>query len=176
MLGKLLGNVAGSLSVVAIYAAGGYAAAAYNGWTNLIPWEMLPWFLLYQTLAVLLFSSIFMAVGAAVSQLKEAQSMLLPVWLLIAAPMTVWFQIVREPNGSMATWMSFFPPTAPMAMILRLSSETVIPRWHIALSLALLVLATAACIFIAGRIFRVGLLWQGKSPKLGELARWALRG
>jgi ABC-2 type transport system permease protein len=164
------------MSVVAIYAVGAYAMAEYNGWTDLIPWEMVPWFLAYQILAVLLFSSLFMAVGAAVTQLKEAQSMLLPVWLLIAAPMMTWLQIVREPNGSLATWMSFFPPSAPMTMILRLSSGTSVPGWHIAVSLILLVLATVACIFMAGRIFRVGLLWQGKAPKVSEIARWAFRG
>jgi len=102
MLGKLLGNVAGSLSAVAIYAAGGFAVAAYKGWMDYIPWDLMPWFLVFQILAVLLFSSIFMAVGASVTQLKEAQSMLLPVWLLMCIPMFTWLQLVREPNGPLA--------------------------------------------------------------------------
>ena len=176
MLGKLLGNVAGSLSVVAIYGVGAYIAAVYNGWTDLIPLDAAPWFIAYQVLAVLLFSSIFMAVGASVTQLKEAQSMLLPVWLLMAIPMFAWLQIVREPNGPIAKWMSFFPPATPMTMVLRLSSEAQIPASHVAGSLAVLVAATAACIFLAGRIFRVGMLWQGKSPRIREILRWALRG
>jgi ABC-2 type transport system permease protein len=176
MLGKLLGNVAGSLSVVAIYAAGGYAAAAYNGWTDLVPWNLIPWFLVFQILAVLLFSSIFMSVGAAVTQLKEAQSMLLPVWLLMCIPMFVWLQIVREPNGTLAMWLSMFPPSAPLVMVLRLASEEIVPPWQIALSLSLLVATTAAITYLAARIFRVGMLWQGKTPKLTELARWAWSG
>jgi ABC-2 type transport system permease protein len=176
MLGKLLGNVAGSLSVVAIYAVGGYAAAAYKGWTDLVPWGLIPWFLIFQILAVLLFSSIFMAVGAAVTQLKEAQSMLLPVWLLMCVPMFVWLQIVREPNGTLAMWLSFFPPSAPLVMVLRLASEEIVPPWQIALSLSLLVAATAAITYLAARIFRVGMLWQGKTPKLTELVRWAWSG
>jgi ABC-type Na+ efflux pump permease subunit len=176
MAGKLLGNVAGSISVVGIYGVGAYVAAAYNGWTDLIPLDAAPWFIAYQVLAVLLFSSIFMAVGAAVTQLKEAQSALLPVWLLMALPMFAWLQIVREPNGPVAVWMSFFPPAAPMTMVLRLASEAVIPMSHVAGSLAILVATTVVGVFLAARIFRVGILWQGKAPKLRELAAWALRG
>lgn len=176
MSGKLLGNVAGSLSIVAIYGLGGYAAAIYNGWDDYIPLDLAPWFLIYQVLAVMLFSSIFMAVGAAVSQLKEAQAMLLPVWLLMALPMFVWLQVVREPNGSIATWMSFFPPAIPMVMVLRLASESVIPLWQVMMGLVLLLATTACGVFLAGRIFRIGILWQGKTPRLSELARWALRG
>jgi ABC-2 type transport system permease protein len=176
MFGKLLGNVAGSLTVVAIYAAGGYFAAVHNGWTHFIPLELVPWFLIYQILAVLLFSSIFMAVGAAVSQLKEAQSMLLPVWMLLACPMFVWFQIVREPNGTIATWLSFFPPATSLVMVLRLASEAVIPVWQIVVGLVLLVATTAVCIHVAGRIFRIGILWQGKSPRFSELIHWAWSG
>ena len=176
MLGKLLGNVAGSLTVVAIYATGAYFAADYNGWTDMIPLDMAPWFLVYQVLAVLLFSSIFMAVGAAVTQLKEAQTLLLPVWMLLATPMFVWLPIVREPNGSIATWMTFFPPATPLVMVLRLASDAVVPAWQIAASLLLLVASTAVGVFAAGRIFRIGMLWQGKSPRMSELARWALRG
>jgi ABC-2 type transport system permease protein len=176
MLGKLLGNVAGSLTVVGIYGAGGYALAAYKGWTDKVPWDLVPYFLVFQVLAVLLFSSLFMSVGAAVTQLKEAQSMLLPVWLIMCAPMFVWLQIAREPNGSLAMAFSFIPPTAPLVMVLRLASEEVVPAWHIALSLALLAAATVAITFLAARIFRVGMLWQGKTPKFTELFRWAWSG
>jgi ABC-2 type transport system permease protein len=176
MFGKLLGNVAGSLTIVAIYAAGGYFAAERNGWTNLIPLELVPWFLVYQILAVLLFSSLFMAVGAAVSQLKEAQAMLLPIWLTLACPLFIWLQIVREPNGSIATWMSFFPPAIPLVMVLRLASDAVVPPWQIIVGLLLLVATTAICVYIAGRVFRIGILWQGKSPRFSEIIRWAWRG
>ena len=173
MLGKLLGNVAGSLSVVAIYGVGGYCAAVYNGWTDLIPFHLAPWFLVYQILAVLLFSSIFMAVGAAVNQLKEAQSLLLPVWLLLTCPMFVWLQIVREPNGWIATRMSLFPLATPMVMILPLASESVIPLGQILAGIALLLGTTLAAIYLAGRVFRTGILWQGQTPRLGQLLRWA---
>jgi ABC-2 type transport system permease protein len=176
MLGKLLGNVGGSLSVIAIYVAGGYFLVRHNGWTAWIPWDMLPWFLVLQVLAVLQFSSLFMAVGASVNQLKEAQAVLLPLWIVLAFPMFVWLQIVREPMGALATGLSFFPPATPMVMVLRLATDVVIPPWQNAGALVLLVATTVACVYVAGRIFRVGLLWQGRTPGVRELARWAWRG
>lgn len=176
MLGKLIGNVAGSLTAVAIYAAGGLGMAWYKGWTDMIPWDLVPWFIVFQVLAVLLFSSIFMAVGASVTQLKEAQSMLLPVWLLMCIPMFVWLQLVREPNGPLAVGLSLFPPSASLVMVLRLASEETVPSWQIVASLAVLLASTLAGTYVAARIFRIGMLWQGKTPKFTELARWAWRG
>lgn len=176
MLGKLLGNVAGSLSIVAIYALGGFFVAVRNGWTDMIPLQLIPWFLAYQILAVLLFSSIFMAVGAAVNQLKEAQTMLLPVWLLAVFPLFVWFQIVREPNGAIATWLSFFPPATPFVTVMRLASDAVVPIWQIVTGWVLLLAAAGLCVYLAGRVFRTAILWQGKTPRLRELLRWAWQG
>lgn len=175
MAGKLIGNVAGSLSVLAIYGVGAYALALYKGWADLIPGDLVRWFLVYELLAVLMFSSLFMAVGSAVSNAKDAQAMLIPIWLVICIPMFVWLPITREPNGPIAMWMSFFPPATPLAMVLRLASEATIPAWQIAATLGVLLAATIACIYAAGRIFRIGILWQGKTPKLTELARWAFQ-
>lgn len=176
MAGKLLGDVAGSLTVVAIYITGGLVAAAYGGWMDFVPWHVLPWFLVVQIPAVLFYSSIFMAVGSAVRQLKDAQSMLLPVWLMLVCPLFVWLQIIREPNGAIATWLTFFPPATPLVLVMRLASESVIPLWQPLAAIALLLVCTLFCVFLAARIFRIGILWQGTSPKVSELVRWALTG
>jgi ABC-2 type transport system permease protein len=173
MAGKLIGSVGGSLTVVAVYILGALVFAQQKGYLEMAPLHILPWFILFQILGVMFYSSIFMAVGASVSQLKEAQSMLLPAWIVMMSPMFVWFLIIQDPNGSMAFWISMFPPATPTAMILRLSTGVSIPVWQPILGMGLLVIATIACVVIAGRIFRVGILWQGKTPKLAELARWA---
>ena len=102
MAGKLLGGVGGSLTVVATYASGALAVAWYFDVLHLVPLRIVPWFLVYQVLAVMLFGSLFMAVGAACNQLKEAQSMLMPIWLLMMVPLFVWLQVVRDPTGSFA--------------------------------------------------------------------------
>lgn len=174
MVGKLLGNVCGSLSIFGIYVLGTYALVTKQGWEDYIPLDVIPWFAAYQILAVLFFSSIFMTIGASVRQLKEAQGMLMPVWLMMFIPMFIWLPTLRAPNGTIATAVSFFPPATPLMMVLRLSTDTPIPLYQTVLSLVLLMLATVGIVFVASRIFRVAILWQGKTPKITELFRWAL--
>jgi ABC-2 type transport system permease protein len=124
----------------------------------------------------MLFGSIFMAVGAAVNQLKEAQSMLMPIWLLMMFPIFVWFQVVRDPMGSFATWISFVPPATSLMMVLRMGSTAAVPLWQPLAGIAIMLAATLVCIFAAARVFRIGILAQGKTPKMSELIRWAIRG
>lgn len=175
MTGKLLGNVGGSLTVFALYACGGLAVANWQGYGDSIPLNVLPWFLVYQLLAVLLFSSLFMAIAASVSQMREAQSLLLPVWMVMMLPLMVWFNVVREPNSTLATALSFFPPSTPMMMTLRLATGATVPAWQIALSVLLLLAGTTVGVIAASRIYRVGILWQGKTPRLQELLLWIVR-
>ncbi len=175
MTGKLLGNVAGSLTVFVLYAAGGFIAANRQGYGDNIPFHILPWFIVYQVLAVLLFSSIFMAIAASVTQLREAQGLLMPVWIVMLLPMFVWLGVVREPNSSLATMLSFFPPSTPLMMTLRLATGAIIPMWQIALSIVILVASTAFGVAAAARIYQIGILWQGKTPKLTELLAWLIR-
>jgi ABC-2 type transport system permease protein len=83
---------------------------------------------------------------------------------------------LQEPNSGIATGLSFFPFATPMLMIARQAGTPGIPTWQPALGAVLVLLTTLACVWAAGRIFRVGLLMQGKGARLGELARWVLRG
>lgn len=172
MAGKLLGNVGGSLTVFAVYAAGALGFAAYNGYFDLIPFHVLPWFIVFQVLAVLMFSSVFMAIGSCVNQLKEAQSLLLPVWLLMLLPLMVWLKVVQEPNSMLATSLSLFPPSAPLMMTLRLATGATIPSWQIFAAVSLLIAATCLGVIAAARIYRVGILWQGKTPTPADLLKW----
>ncbi len=176
MAGKLLGSVAGSFTVVAVYASGALGLAWHYDVLHLVPLRIVPWFLVFQVLAVLLFSSLFLAVGAAVNHIKEAQSMLMPVWLVIVIPMFVWFNVVRDPTGSFATWMSFVPPATPLLMVLRMAASSAVPIWQPLLGIVLLLGTTLLGVFAAGRVFRIGILTQGKTPKLSELLRWIAAG
>ncbi len=176
MAGKLLGCVAGSLTIFGIYLLGGYFIAQRVGWIGMIPYHLLPWFIVFQILGVTLYSSVFMAIGASVNQLKEAQSMLLPVWVVKMLPFFIWLNVIRGPNDLVPTLLSFFPPATPTMMVLRLATGAAIPWWQPYLGVLVALAATLACIFLAARIFRVGLLWQGKTPRLVELFRWAARG
>jgi ABC-2 type transport system permease protein len=158
MAGKLLGNVCGSLVIFVIYGIGGWSILSANDMSQYVPLSLVPWFLVFQLLAVLFFSSIFLTVGASISELKEAQSLLLPVWLVLMAPLMVWFAAIRDPNGTLATTMSLFPPSAPLMMTLRLATGQAIPVWQPPLAALLLMLATMMVIYVAGRIYRASLL------------------
>ncbi|MFK7770111.1 MAG: ABC transporter permease [Mariniblastus sp.] len=176
MSGKLMGTVAGSLTVFGIYLIGALGFTFYKGWSDQIPFEIVPWFVVFQVMGVLFYAAIFLAIGASVSQLKEAQAMLLPVWMMMMSPMFVWIFIVRDPLGPMATYFSLFPPAAPTAMMLRMATGQSIPIWQPLLGLLLTAIATLFIVIIASRIFRVGILWQGKTPKIGEILKWAVTG
>jgi ABC-2 type transport system permease protein len=176
MLGKLLGTVAVALTTGSVYLLGAYLALRRAGYVQYFPWDQVWWFIGFLALSVLMFGSIFIAIGASVTDMKEAQSMMTPVMLLLVSPMFVWFNVVREPNSTMALAMSLIPPMTPMLMIVRQSVPPGVPLWQPLSGIVLVLAATLICVFAAGRIFRVGMLMQGKGAKMSEMVRWAIRG
>src|SRR5579872_5254072 len=175
MSGKLMGNVAGSLTTISFYLAGGIAIAWYNNAIDRVPWHIVPWFVAFQILAVLMYSALVMALSAAASNLQEAQGYLFIVLIPLMLPMFAWINVVREPNGVFATWFSFVVPATPMLMVLRMAAADV-PLWQPVLGIALVLLLTLVALFAASRVFRIGMLAQGKAPKVGELMRWVVAG
>ena len=174
--GKLIGNVAGSLVIFVLYGCGGVYVLSQQNMLSSLPTSLLPWFVLFQLLGVLFFSSIFLVVGSSVNELKEAQSLLLPVWMMLMAPVMVWFVAVRDPNGVVATTLSFFPPSCPMTMILRLATGTAVPWWHPVLAAVIMIVSTIAMVNLAGRIYRVGLLKTDGVRSIVQLMRRATQG
>lgn len=175
MGGKLLGNVAGSLVIFILYGAGGIFVLNQQSMLSLVPLHLIPWFLLFQVLGVLFFSSIFLVVGASVNELKEAQALLLPVWMVLMAPVMVWFIAVRDPNGGVATALSFFPPSCPLTMVLRLATGVAIPVWQPIAAAVLMIASTMGMVVLAGRIYRVGLLRTDGVRSIAQLLRRAIQ-
>ena len=179
MAGKLIGMVGVSMTILTIYLGGAVLGAQRAGVGEYIPPNLgmlIVWFIIFQALAVLMFGAVFIAIGAACSDMKEAQSMLMPVWIVIVFPMMVWFMVVREPTSTFSTVASLIPPATPVLMMLRVAGAPNIPLWQPVLGVVLVLLTTALCVFVAGRIFRVGILVQGKGAKIGDMIRWAVRG
>ncbi len=176
MAGKLLGNVGASLVMVTVYLSGGIGLAWYYESLDIVPLHLLGWFFVYQVLAVLLFGSIFVAIGAACSNMSETQNLMLPVMLLAMLPMFIWFNVLQDPLSQFAVAASLFPTATPFLMILRQAASPAIPLWQPLLGISLVLVATAVVVFLAGRVFRVGILSQGKAPSLAELATWMARG
>jgi ABC-2 type transport system permease protein len=176
MAGKLIGIMGVSLTMATVYLFGAYAALNRAGYAQYFPWQSVWWFVGFLCLAVLMYGSIFIAIGAAVSDMKEAQSMMTPVMLLVVSPMFVLQYVMREPASTLSLVMSLFPPATPMLMTIRQTVPPGIPVWQPLLGVALVLLTSLVCVFAAGRIFRVGILMQGKGAKISEMFRWALRG
>jgi ABC-2 type transport system permease protein len=172
MMGKLLGSVGVSMTLVAVYLGGGLWVAHHFGYAGRVPVDVLGWFVVFQILAVLLFGSLFIAVGAAANDIKESQTLLMPVMLMACLPMFAMVNVIEEPDSTFATALSFFPPSTPMLMVARQAVPPGVPAWQPIVGCIGLLAMTLLCVYAAGRIFRVGILMQGKGARLTDLARW----
>ncbi len=176
MLGKLLGMVGVSFTIVGVYLGGGLAVAAERGVLDLVPTHLLGWFAAYQVLAVLMYGAVFVGVGAGCSDHREAQTALTPLMVVIMLPMILMESVIREPNSTMATVLSLVPPVTPVLMLARQAVSPGVPMWQPVVGMALVVATTVLCIFAAGRVFRVGVLMQGQGAKFRDMLRWAVKG
>lgn len=176
MLGKLIGMTGVSLTMGGFYLAGAYWAAQRYGLSDALTLPILLWFVVFQVLASLMFGSLFIAVGAACTEMKETQNLVLPIMLLATMPMFLMGSILREPNGPVVRALSFFPFSTPALMIARMSILPNMPFWEPLLGIVIVLAATLLCVWIAGRIFRVGILLQGKGAGFGQILKWIIRG
>jgi ABC-type Na+ efflux pump permease subunit len=117
-----------------------------------------------------------LAIGAAVNELREAQSLMMPVTLMIMLPWFLWMPISRDPNSTLSVAVSFIPPINTFGMLLRLSSTEPPPAWQVWLSIGIGVVSVFAAVWCAARIFRIGLLLTGKPPDFRTLLRWIRAG
>ncbi len=177
LLGKLIGMVGVSLTIVVVYFSGAaiYVLTQTEAW-QYVPVNMVGWFALYQVLSILMFGALFIAVGSACTDHREAQSAVMPVMILIVLPMMFWGAAIQEPNGALATWLSFFPPATPILMLTRQALPPGVPAWQPFVAALLTLITTVAFIWAAGRIFRVGILAQGKGAGLKDMAKWLISG
>lgn len=175
LAGKLLGIVAVSFLLAFVYLAGGAYALFSFGRPDLIDLSLVIWFLLFLVAASLLYGSMFQALSSACSDLKDAQTLLQPAMMVLMLAYFSSFVILKAPDSSVATALSFIPLVTPFGMLLRLAAPPGPPMWQLLLSIVMLASVTVVTVWIAGRIFRVGLLMQGKPPNLPELLRWIRR-
>ena len=102
--------------------------------------------------------------------------MVLFALVLVLIPIMMLTPVIQQPNGTLALVMSMVPPFTPILMLTRQASPGGVPLWQPVVGLAGVAIATVGISWVAARIFRVGILTQGKPPSVGELARWAIRG
>ena len=127
--------------------------------------------MLFFVLGFFLYAALFAALGAAVTSEQEAQSFQMVAIIPLLVPLLFLTEVAGDPLGTTATMLGVIPFTAPVAMPMRLATVAV-PASQIALSVALLLLAIALVGWVAGKIYRIGILSTGKRPTLRELGRW----
>ena len=176
MLGKLIGGAATSITLAAIYFAGIFIAAQQLGFLQYVRIETMLWFGLFTLIGVMMYGSLFVAAGAAVTNIKEAQTTLTPVMLVVAMPFFVMMNIVQYPTGTLAKVATYFPLTAPSVGIIRAAIPDGAHRWELALSALCAIAGMLAIIWVAGRIFRAGMLLTSKPASIKEAIGWILRG
>jgi ABC-type Na+ efflux pump permease subunit len=175
MMGKLIGGAAASILLSVFYIAGGLAVAQYwGGYASAVTPAIIGWFLLFLILSLFIFGSLFVAIGAACNDLKDSQNMMTPVMLLVMVPVFTAGSVLRAPDGTLATVLSLVPTAAPFLMLLRISLQPGPPLWQIAVSVGLMACTALVVVWAAGKIFRTGLLMQGKSATFAEMLRWVM--
>jgi ABC-2 type transport system permease protein len=131
---------------------------------------LLPAFIVYFLLGYLLYGAIFLALGSVCNTLKEAQNMMQPVVLIMIVPLMTMMFIPKDPNGTLATVLSWIPIYTPFVMMNRAAASP--PMFEIVGTSILLALTVAFTLWFSGRIFRIGVLRTGQPPKLKELLNW----
>jgi ABC-2 type transport system permease protein len=129
--------------------------------------------LVFFLLGFIFYASLYAAVGASVNTEQEAQQAVQPMLILLVATAIFINPILLNPTGQLALVMSLLPFSAPIIMPLRLALVAV-PWYELAVSLIALALSCLGAVWVAARIYRVGLLMYGKRPTLKELRRWVV--
>ena len=173
MWGKLLGQLGVGLLVMAVYIGLGVLLLLQFALFGLLDPLLIVYLFLFFLLSYLMFGALMMAVGAAVNQQADAQSLMGPIMMLLILPYALSPVIGRNPDAPFAVAMSFIPPVNSFVMMVRLASESPPSAWQVLLSVALGVVGSAVAVWFAAKIFRIGLLMHGKPPNFATLLRWA---
>ncbi|MBY0490459.1 MAG: ABC transporter permease [Gemmatimonadaceae bacterium] len=122
-------------------------------------------------LGFMFYAGLFAAVGSTINSEQEAQQAQMPIVLLLVSSIMFAQNILMQPDGMLSRVLSTLPFSAPIIMPLRMTVAPVSPG-EIALSLASVAIGAAVAVWLASRIYRVGLLMYGKRPSIGEVLRW----
>ena len=187
MLGKIVGIALVGLTKLAVWvlmltailtAAGqmfgtggtGEATMMLSALMNLPFFEITLLFILFFIGGYLLYASLFAAIGASINAQEDAQQFMTPMIVIMVFAMYAGLYSAENTNGPLAFWSSMFPLTSPIVMMVRIPHG--VPLWQELLSLGLLFGTCLACVWISGKIYRIGILLYGKKPNLKEMVKW----
>jgi ABC-2 type transport system permease protein len=163
-----LKSMAGEQATVA---GGGGVAGAMQAFQSLPFFRIGALFIFYFLGGYLLYASFLAAIGAAVDQETDTQQFMFPMTMPLVFAMVIASRVVfDDPFSSTAVWASIIPFTSPIVMVVRSGFD--VPWWELLLSMSLLVLAFLGMVWVAGRIYRTGILMYGKKVTWKELGKW----
>ncbi|MGB8510654.1 MAG: ABC transporter permease [Pyrinomonadaceae bacterium] len=181
MMGKLIGVSLVALTqfviwgvVFALFALYGVAMLAANGMTINLP-HIQPmlyiYFPLFFLLGYFIYSTIYALLGSMVTTAQEGGQLAMPVIMLLVFGIYLAFPVIRSPNSPFAFWVSMVPFFSPITMLVRIVTQTP-PFWQIALSLLTGFATVVLLLWVASRVYRVGMLMYGKKASIPEAWRW----
>ena len=139
-----------------------------TGGINLL--QILVSFIFYFLAGYLMYSSLFAAVGSAVDAESDTQQFVLPITIPLILAFILIQPIMENPDGPLAFWMSIIPFTSPVIMMVRLPFG--VANWELTLSMGILILSFVLTTYLAGKIYRTGILMYGKKTSYKELWKW----
>ena len=173
MWGKLLGQLGVGLLVVVVYVGLGMLALLEYSLAGLIDPMLLVYFVIFYLLASLMYGALMMSIGAAVNQVADAQSLMVPLIILLFAPYALVPTIGQSPNSTLSVAMTFVPLANSFVVLARLASGTPPPLWQVFGAMATGLAGAGVAVWFAAKVFKIGLLMQGKPPSFATLVKWA---
>jgi ABC-2 type transport system permease protein len=175
MMGKLIGVSLVALTQLSMWALAFIGISVWAAGSSIriphISPMILLYFVIYFLMGYFIYATIYAVVGAMVTNTQEGGQLALPVVFMLVAGLYLSFNIIRSPNSSLAFWASMFPLFSPITMLVRIVAETP-PWWQILLSLGIGFATATGLIWLASRIYRVGMLMYGKKATIPEVVRW----
>ena len=183
MMGKLVGVSLVALTQLAIWATAFSVFALYGvnllasrglkmGGIPNIPFSHYVYFGLFFLLGYFIYATVYALVGSMVTTTQEGGQLAMPIILILVVSFYLFLPVSRSPDSSFSFWVSMIPFSAPVAMLVRIVTQTP-PFWQIALSLAIGFGSVILIMWFASRIYRVGMLMYGKRASIPEALRWA---
>jgi ABC-2 type transport system permease protein len=177
MTGKLVGVSLVALTQFAIWGLAFLGLGAYfagRGASFAFPQisvGVYAYVVLFFLMGYFIYATLYALVGSMVTTSQEGGQLAMPIIMLLVVGFYLAFPVIRSPNSPFAVWVSLVPFFAPITMLIRIVSQEP-PLWQIALSLILGFATVALMLWLAGRIYRVGMLMYGKRATIPEVLKW----
>ncbi|HEY3041219.1 MAG TPA: ABC transporter permease [Pyrinomonadaceae bacterium] len=182
MFGKLIGVSLMALTQLMIWGVAFAAIALYvvpamaaRGFEDIniphLPPFFFVYFFLFFVLGYFIYATIYVLIGSMVTTAQEGGQMAMPVVFMLLAGLYMAFPVLRDPNSTFAFWVSLIPFFSPITMLVRIISQTP-PFWQIAVALLIEFFTVMLLLWLASRIYRIGMLMYGKRATIPEVMRW----